>query len=72
MKLDNIEYSYRDDNEGMYLFWKSDANALTAAASTFNAGYLALAGVGGIGLGILGTTLVMLPKLKKRREEEAA
>ena len=72
VKLDNIEYSYRDDNEGMYLFWKSDANALTAAASTFNAGYLALAGIGGIGLGVLGTTLVMLPKLKKRREEEAA
>ncbi len=33
---------------------------------TFNAGF------GGLALGILGTTLVMLPKLKKRKEEESA
>lgn len=33
---------------------------------------LALTVSAGIGFGILGTTLVMLPKLKKRKEEEAA
>ena len=73
-KLDDTRYSYRDDNEGMYLYWKGDANALTASAtaSAFNAGFLALAGVGGLGLGILGTTLVMFPKLKKKKKEEAA
>ena len=69
-KLDSTDYCYRDDNEGMYLYWKGDANALTASAtaSAFNAGYLALAGVGGLGLGILGTTLVMFPKRKKKEE----
>lgn len=30
------------------------------------------AGIGGLELGILGTTLVMIPKLKKKKEEEAA
>lgn len=35
-------------------------------------GTLALAGIGGLALGILGTTLVMIPKLKKKKEEEAA
>ena len=73
-KLDDTRYSYRDDNEGMYLYWKGDANALagaSATASAFNAGTLALAGIGGIALGILGTTLVMFPKLKKKKEEAA-
>ena len=41
-------------------------------ASTFNAGFLALAGIGGLAPGIIGTTLVMLPKLRKRKEETAA
>ena len=36
-----------------------------------NGGTLALAGIGGPALGILGTTLVKLPKLKKKKEEEA-
>ena len=37
-----------------------------------NGSALALAGIGGPALGILGTTLVMIPKLKKKKEEEAA
>ena len=87
-KLDDTAYCYRDDNKGMYLFWKGDETALAesistgadtanttgepaSTASTFNAGYLALAGIGGLALGILGATLVMLPKLKKKKEKTA-
>ena len=47
----------------MYLFWKSDTNAFTA--STFSKGYIALAAVGGLAAGILGTTVVLVPKRKK-------
>ena len=56
----------------MYLYWKSDENALTASttASAFNAGYLALAGIGGLALGILGTALVMT-KGRKKKEDTA-
>ena len=84
-KLDDTAYCYRDDNNGMYLFWKGDETAFAeststganttgepaSTASTFNAGYLALAGIGGLALGILGTTLVMLPRLKKKKEKTA-
>ncbi len=84
-KLDDTAYSYRDDNKGMYLFWKGDETAFAeststganttgepaSTASTFNAGYLALAGIGGLALGILGTTLVLMPKLKKKKEQAA-
>ena len=72
--LDNEDFCFRSDNEGMYVFWKTDANAYPAeaTASAFSGGVLALAGFGGIGLGILGTTIVMFPKMKKKKEEEAA
>lgn len=68
VKIDNTDYSYRDDNEGMYLYWNTDANAYTASA--FNGGSLALVGVCGLALGIVGTTLVLLPKLKKKKKKQ--
>ena len=70
VKIDDTAYSFRDDNNGMYLFWKGDEKALssTATASVFNAGYLALAGIGGLALGIFATTLILLPKLRKKEE----
>ena len=72
MQLDDTAYCYRDDNDGLYLFWQTDANAYApAAASAFGGGTLALVGIGGLALGILGTTLVMLPKRKKKEEETA-
>ena len=85
-KLDDTAYCYRDDNDGMYLFWKGDetafaqststgtntSNGSASTASTFNAGFLALAGIGGLALGIVGTTLVLMPKLKKKKEQTAS
>ena len=73
MQLDDTAYCYRDANDGLYLFWQTDATAYApATASAFGGGTLALAGIGGLALGILGTTLVMLPKRKKKEEEIAA
>ena len=72
VKIDDKAFCYREDNKGMYLFWKTDDDAYpSAAASAFNPGFLALAGIGGLVIGILGTTLVMFPKLKKKRENAA-
>ena len=72
MQLDDTAYCYRDANDGLYLFWQTDATAYApATASAFGGGTLALAGIGGLALGILGTTLVMLPKRKKKEEETA-
>ena len=67
VKIDDIAYCYREDNKGMYLFWKSDESAYTA--STFSQGYLALVGIGGLALGIFGTSLVMTTKRKKQKHE---
>ena len=69
--IDHNEYSFRQDNNGMYLFWKGEETA-PLTSSTFNAGYLALAGIGGLLLGIIGTALVMLPKRKKKNKPAAA
>ena len=74
VKIDHEDYCYRSDNEGMYLYWKGDATAFAdAAASTAsafnNGGYIALSGVGGLALGILGTALVTG---RKKKETEAA
>lgn len=72
VKIDDKAFCYREDNNGMYLFWKTDDDAYpSAAASAFNPGSLALAGIGGLVIGILGTTLVMFPKRKKRGIEAA-
>ena len=71
--IDNEDYCYRSDNEGMYLYWQGDASAFADAASTASAfgggGYIALSGVGGLALGILGTALVTG---RKKKEPEAA
>ena len=89
VKIDETAYCYRDDNDGMYLFWKGDetvfaqttstgadtANTSAKPASTasaFNGGFLALAGIGGLVIGILGATAVMFPMMKKKRKEESA
>lgn len=74
LKIDDEQYCYRSDKNGMYLYWQGDENAFadeSATASAFNAGYLALSGVGGLALGIAGTALVTDRK-KKEQEEPAA
>ncbi|MBQ7546506.1 MAG: hypothetical protein IJT41_06050, partial [Clostridia bacterium] len=72
LKIDDEQYCYRSDNNGMYLYWKGDETAFAdsgATASAFGAGYFALSGVGGLGLGIAGTAIFTG---RKRKKEEAA
>jgi hypothetical protein len=65
----NDTYSFNDKKNGIYLFWADDPEAFgtaaSAAGSVFGTGLAALFGVGGLGLGVLGTMLVMMPKRKK-------
>ena len=71
MRIDNEKFCYRSDNNGMFLYWQGDAAAFTA--STFGTGgKIALSAVGGLIVGILGATLVLLPKRKKEQENAPA
>ena len=68
LKIDDTAFCYRDDKNGMYLYWQDDAKAFAgtvAAASVFTGGHLALAGIGGLALGIVGTTLILGRRKKK-------
>ena len=69
-KLDDRAYCFTSSTDGMYLYWAKDANAFTASA--FNTGYMAIAALGGLALGIVGTTVVMSAKKKKDPEPAAA
>ena len=69
--IDNEAYSYRSDNEGMYLYWKGDTAAFTAS-SFGTGGTIAVSAVGGLIVGIAGATAVLLPKKKKEQEPEPA
>jgi hypothetical protein len=71
VKIDNEKYCYRSDNQGMYLYWKGDTGAFTAS-SFGTGGTIAVSAVGGLIVGILGATAVLLPKKKKEQEPEPA
>jgi len=65
--LGDMAYSYNNKKDGVYFFWDSDAAAAAdATASAFSVGQMALAGAGGLVLGLLIATLVFLTKRKKK------
>ena len=67
--LGDTAWAFNNGKKGVYFFWDDDKDAFAAAtASAFGAGQLALAGFGGLILGIAGATLVLT---KKRRKDEA-
>ena len=60
-----------DKKGGVRLYWKADEGAFVSnAASTFGTGQLALAGIGGLIIGILGSSLVLLPRRRKEKTAE--
>jgi hypothetical protein len=67
--LGDEAYAYNNKQNGVYFFWDTDANAFTATA--FTRGQLALAGIGGLAVGILGATVVMLLTKKRKDVPEA-
>ena len=70
--LGDTAWAYNNAKKGVYFFWDTDENAFAKeAASTFGTGQMALAGIGGLLLGIAGATLV-LNKKRKKDELEAA
>jgi len=71
VKIDNVKFCYRSDNEGMYLYWRGDKGAFTAS-SFGTGGTIAISSVGGLIVGILGATAVLLPKKKKEQGYEPA
>ena len=69
--LGDTAWAFNNDKKGVYFFWDEDEKAfVTNTASTFSGGALALAGIGGLIVGLAGTTLALKPRRKK--EEEAA
>ena len=67
--LSDQAYAFNGPEGGMYLFWDTDEMAYTA--SDFTTGQMALAGIGGLVTGILGTSLVVYGKKRKDDEPEA-
>ena len=67
--LGDEAYAYNNKQNGVYFFWDFDANAFTATA--FTGGQLALAGVGGLVVGILGATVVTMMTRKRKDVPEA-
>ena len=64
--LGDMAYSFNNDKGGVYFFWNSDEiSAPIAAASSFTGGQVALAGAGGIVLGLLAATMFFMTKRKK-------
>lgn len=71
MDLGDTAYCYNNKKDGVYFFWGEDTGAFEqTTASAFGTGHLALAGIGGLILGIAGASWINLAK--RKREEEAA
>ena len=68
--LGDTAYAYHNDLNGIYLFWSSDSSAF-ATASSFSTGQMALAGIGGLAVGILGASAVMLATKKRKDTPDA-
>ena len=69
MNIADEAYCFNDKKGGIYFFWDEDTKAFASGtASTFSTGQLALTGIGGLALGIIGATVVMM--LSKKRKEE--
>ena len=70
--LGDTAWAFNNKKKGVYFFWDEDVDAFaTKTASSFTAGNLAMAGIGGLILGIAGATLVM-KKRRRKDEPEAA
>ena len=56
----------------MYFFWDEDEGAFDEpTASAFSGGQMAMAAGAGLLVGILGATLVLLPRRKKKEQTAA-
>ena len=72
LDLGDTAWAFNNDKKGVYFFWDVDENAFAGkTASAFSGGIVALAGIGGLILGIAAATLIS-GKKRKKDEPEAA
>ena len=70
MNLTDSNYTYNDDLNGLYIYFKTAASAPTDTASVFTGGMLAIVGVGGTLVGAaIGALVTVLIKRKKKPQE---
>ena len=71
LDLGDTAWAYNNKKNGIRLYWGEDKGAFAVTtASAFGAGQLALAAIGGLILGILGTTIAFRSKRRKKEESE--
>ena len=71
--LGDTAWAYNNKKGGVYFFWDADQNAYAGTAATaFTPGQLALAGIGGLFLGIIGGALVCRPRRRRDGDPSAA
>jgi len=71
VNLTDDRYTYNDDMDGIYVYYKTTAAAASETASSFGSGVLALVGAGGALVGvILGAVVTVLIQKKKEETEE--
>ena len=71
--LGDTAWAFNNDKDGVYFFWDVDKNAFAEeTASAFGAGHLAMAGIGGLLIGILGASFLLSPRRKKEKGESDA
>ena len=72
LDLGDEAYSFSNDKNGVYFFWDVEEGAFAAkTASAFSGGQMAMSGAAGLMVGILGATLFLMPKRKKKAFERA-
>ena len=71
LDLGDTAWAFNNKKKGVYFFWDEDANAFQTeeTASAFSGGHLALAGLGGLIVGIAAAVLVQRPHRKKEENE---
>ena len=70
--LGDTAWAYNNKKNGVRLYWGEDEKAFAAdTASSFSGGQIALAGILGLIVGILGSSLVLIPRRKKRASASA-
>ena len=67
--LPDSRYTYNDDLNGIYVYFKTEATSSADAASVFSLGNLAVVGVSGL---VLGTALGVIAATVSKRKKTAA
>ena len=73
--INNTQYIWNNDAKSVFVYFnvdQSEKSALAATGSVTSGGYLALIGIGGLLVGILGTVCVTLAMKKKKKSAKTS